>query len=296
MFTILFRNLKEAGLGITRNLAMAISAASAVSITLILIGAVSLLSFNLAHMTNHIQQNVEMLVKIDNTATDVSIDYLEEEINKIDGIISITFSSKDEELEKFIDSYGDSYEIYRGANNPMRNAFYVRVENGDLLKDISDEIVDLQYVEDTNYGGLNTVSMINAMNAINSGGLIVAMFFVLLAGFLIYNTIKIAINGRKTEISIMRSVGATNGYIRRPFVFEGMIIGFIGSIIPILLIVFGYRYVYIMMDGYIFTSILSLAPPVPMVFQISLILVTIGMLVGFFGSVVSVTKHLKQGR
>lgn len=296
MFRDLGRNFKEAFQGVTRHLPMAISAASAVSITLILIGVVMLLSNNITHITGNIQQNVEIMVKLDNTATEVSIDFLKKQISDIPHVAEVHFSTKDAELERFIADYGDSYAIYRGANNPMKNAFYVRVEKGEMLEEVAKTIKTLQYVEETNYGGVNTVTMIKAMDSINNGGYIIAIIFSLLAIFLINNTIKITIHGRSKEITIMRHVGATNGYIRRPFVIEGIFIGILGSLVPILLVIFGYRYIYIALNGYLFTAILALAPTVPLVFEISAILLLIGIVVGFLGSYISVTKYLRFKR
>lgn len=296
MFRNLGRNFREAFFGITRHFAMAVSSASAVSITLILIGVVMLVSANITNITGNIERNVEILVKIDNTAMEVSMEYLEKQIKATEHVVEVRYSSKDAELERFIESYGDNYAVYRGANNPLRNAYYVRVDNGDLLEEVANKIKQFQYVEDTNYGGVNTVTMVKTMNSINSGGFIASLAFSLLAVFLINNTIKITIHGRSQEISIMRHVGATNGYIRRPFVIEGIFIGILGSIFPILLVIFGYRFLYIEMNGYLFTSLLALAPTVPLVFKISGILLGIGVIVGLLGSYFSVTRYLHYKR
>jgi len=296
MFNNIARHFREAFHGITRHFTMALSSASAVSITLVLIGTVMLVSANISHITRNIEQNVEIMVKIDNSAPQVAIDYLEGQIKSVEGVLSTTFSSKDNELEKFITSYGDSYAIYRGANNPMRNAFYVKVEKGVYLQEISDRIKSFQYVEETNYGGINTVSMVTTMNAINMGGFIAAGIFSLLAIFLINNTIKITIYGRNKEITIMRHVGATNNFIRIPFVIEGIFIGILGSVFPIIIVILGYRYLFDVLKGHLFTNLLAMAPVMPLIMQISATLLGIGCIVGLLGSFISVTRYLRFKR
>ena len=275
---------------------MAFSSASAVSITLVLIGMVILVSANLSHITRNIEQNVEILVKIDNSATEVSIDYLQDEIKKIPDVLNVRFSSKDAELERFIESYGENYAVYRGANNPMRNALYVKVEKGEMLEEVAKKIKAMQFVEATNYGGINTVKMVKTMESINIGVYGAAAIFSLLAIFLINNTIKITIYGRNKEISIMRHVGATNNFIRTPFVIEGVFIGILGCVFPILIIVFGYQYLYGVMNGHLLIDMLEMAPTWPLAGQISLSLLAIGSFVGLVGSFVSVSRYLRFKR
>jgi len=296
MFSNITRHFREAFYGITRHFAMAFSSASAVSITLILIGVVMLISANITNITRNIEQNVEIFVKLDNDAQQVNIDYLANEIKNMDGVLAVNYSSKDDELEKFIASYGQEYAIYRGANNPMHNAFYVKVEKGDTLELITKQIKELQFIEDAKFGGVNTVTMVKTMNSINLGAYIAAGIFSLLAIFLINNTIKITIYGRNREIAIMRHVGATNNFIRTPFMIEGIFIGVLGSVLPIAVIVFGYNYLYQIMGGHIMTNLLSLAPVMPAVKDISLYLLAIGCAVGLIGSFISVSRYLRFRR
>ena len=121
--------------------------------------------------------------------------------------------------------------------------------------------------------------------------LIVGLFFT--AMFLISNTIKITIFARRREIEIMRLVGATNGFIRWPFFLEGLLLGVLGSIIPIGIVIFAYRYVYAWALPQIQGSFIELLPLNPFVFQVSTILLLIGALIGVWGSLMSVRKFLK---
>jgi Cell division protein len=122
-------------------------------------------------------------------------------------------------------------------------------------------------------------------------GVVIAL--ILVTAFLISNTIKLTIFSRKSEIEIMRLVGASNIAIKLPFLVEGLIIGVVGSIIPICISIYGYVILYSKMNGYIFSSMLVMIEPYNFVFYVSLILLGIGALVGMYGSVKAVRKYLK---
>ena len=115
---------------------------------------------------------------------------------------------------------------------------------------------------------------------------------ILVTAFLISNTIKITISSRQTEIGIMRLIGASNINIKIPFIIEGLLLGALGSIIPIILTVVGYRTVYENFGGQLFSPFIKLIPPVPFVYTISLLLLVIGVIVGMIGSWRAVRKYL----
>ena len=136
----------------------------------------------------------------------------------------------------------------------------------------------------------------NVLDRVRFGVVILVVSLSALAIFLISNTIKLTIQARVKEIAIMRQVGATNGYIRAPFVIEGMIIGALGALIPIFVTIFGYIWIYQETGGFFLTRMFSLMPPHPTVLYIALILLGIGVFVGLIGSFMSVTKYLRWKR
>src|SRR5699024_4840172 len=124
-------------------------------------------------------------------------------------------------------------------------------------------------------------------------GIVLITALVLTAVFLISNTIKITIIARSTEISIQKLVGATNGFIRWPFFVEGLLLGVLGSILPIVLILFGYHYVYNNVANEINIAFVELLPFSPFAWQLAAIVLLIGATIGVWGSVMSVRKFLK---
>ncbi len=291
------RHLKSALLSIVRQLAMSLSSASAVMVTLTLFAGFLLIAGNIEQFTRNIEDDFRIHVVLkEEIVEEGDIQSVQETLTALDNVHKVTFSPKDEELEMFIFERGKEFEIYRGEQNPLYHAFFVSVRNADLIESVTQNILKVDGVEEAVYGGDSVSKMIDILNTVRSGGSIFLVLLSLLALFLISNTIKMTIHARRREISIMRNVGATNLFIKAPFMIEGMIIGFIGSIIPCLLTFFGYRYVFTITGGKLVTSLLSLRPAVPFAIQVCFILLASGMLVGLLGSFYAVTKYLKWKR
>ena len=287
------RHIKEGFVGVYRHAAMSVSSCFAVTVTLILIGLFLIISSNLQQITIGVEGDLQISVLVDH-AYDI-----QKQIETIEGIESIEFSTKDQELEYFLSLYGEEErELYMpdGADNPMPNTFYVKVKQGNLIESIDEKISLIEGVSETNYGGDSIILLVDILEGLRLGGLILVVGITLLSIFLVHNTIKLAISARKREISIMRNVGARNGYIRAPFLVEGLIIGFVGSIIPCILIFFGYYYIYDATGGQIMTRIFKLIEPTPFCYFVMLILIGIGMVVGFIGSAISVSRFLRWKR
>lgn len=297
----LFRPFKEGFTGVFRHLAMSLSSASAVMITLSLVAVFAVMSANINQITRNIEQSVEIKVQVDYAyeAND-QVQTIQSEIQQIPGVLSVTFSSKDEELDALIESWGEDgylYEEFRGEENPLHMAFLVQAVDGTYVERIANTINQtIEGVYRVSYGGPATVSLLRIVEAVRNVGYLFSVALGLLAVFLIANTIQLTINSRQREISIMRAVGATNNFIRAPFMVEGMLIGIIGAIVPVIVSAVGYHYLYKSLGGVIFTQMFPMAPTWPLMGNISLLLVGIGALVGLVGSFISVTRHLRFTR
>lgn len=295
----IIRPIKEGFIGIIRHLAMSVSSIMAVMVTLFLVSLFLILTVNLQQITDSVQSKVQIHVQILNEVDLIGIGELKREILDIPGVVAVDYSDKDDELNHFIESYGEEgkiFEMYRGEKNPLRNAFIIEVSEGDLIDQVSLKVKALDGIESVNYGGLNALKLIEILNSITDSGLILVLVLGLLAIFLITNTIKMSIHSRIQEIQIMRTIGATNGFIRAPFMVEGILIGFIGALIPVGLSIFGYRYIYESMNGVLLTNIFVLRPVFPFVFQLSYLLVLLGVSVGLVGSFISVSRYLRTVR
>ena len=298
MFRKIGRSFKEAFWGITHHVAMVISKANAVTITLVLVSVLSLLIANISQITYDVEDDIQLYVKIENEVLDEDIQSIQNKISRIAGVEEIEYSDADNELDIFIAAYGEAgkiYEIYR-QDNPLSRVFIIKVANGYSLAELSTQISTVEGIQSVDFGGATVEDFVKLLNGIREVGTIFVIALALLAIFLIYNTIKITINSRKEEIGIMRLVGATNSYIRSPLVLEGMFIGVLGSIIPILLTIFGYNYIYTSLNGQLVSGILKLIDVFPFTLWVSLLVLVAGVTVGVIGSYISATIYLRYKR
>ena len=298
MFRKIGRSFKEAFWGITHHVAMVISTANAVTITLVLVSVLSLLIANISQITYDVEDDIQLYVKIENEVLDEDIQSIQNKISRIAGVEEIEYSDADNELDRFIAAYGEAgkiYEIYR-QDNPLSRVFIIKVANGYSLAELSTQISTVEGIQSVDFGGATVEDFVKLLNGIREVGTIFVIALALLAIFLIYNTIKITINSRKEEIGIMRLVGATNSYIRSPLVLEGMFIGVLGSIIPILLTIFGYNYIYTSLNGQLVSGILKLIDVFPFTLWVSLLVLVAGVTVGVIGSYISAMIYLRYKR
>ena len=298
MFRKIGRSFKEAFWGITHHVAMVISTANAVTITLVLVSVLSLLIANISQITYDVEDDIQLYVKIENEVLDEDIQSIQNKISRIAGVEEIEYSDADNELDRFIAAYGEAgkiYEIYR-QDNPLSRVFIIKVANGYSLAELSTQISTVEGIQSVDFGGATVEDFVKLLNGIREVGTIFVIALALLAIFLIYNTIKITINSRKEEIGIMRLVGATNSYIRSPLVLEGMFIGVLGSIITILLTIFGYNYIYTSLNGQLVSGILKLIDVFPFTLWVSLLVLVAGVTVGVIGSYISATIYLRYKR
>lgn len=291
---LILRPIREGFKGVFRHFGMSLSAISAVTVTLIILGVFLLFYDNVNAITSRIEESVQIYVKIDRDAEGQSVQQ-EEQISKIAGISSIEFISKHSEIENWINQ-GLEYSQYVGDNNPLLDAFTVTVDEGADIVKIASQIQEFSWTNEVSYGGEDTVVMIDILNGSRLIGFTFVGSLTLLAVFLISNTIKMSIHSRSTEIGIMRIVGATNGFIRTPFIVEGIIIGLFGSIVPILIVVIGYTRLYNVLDGRLVVEMFRLVEPNLVIYNVSLLIVGIAMLVGVIGSFISVGRFLRWKR
>lgn len=290
------RHFISAIVSLFRNFAMTFSALFAVTVTLVMLSGFILLIGNVNNLTDNIQQDLKIHVVLEQEVTSQEdIDHVQAVIEHISGVSEVTFSNKDQELQFMIEERGEELKMYEN-DNPLSHAFYVKVEDGEQIAQVSRAIATLDEIKDCEYGGNSVHRLVKTLNYIKYGGLAFLGLLGLLVIFLIQSTIKITIESRGVEISIMRQVGAANWYIKIPFLIEGMLIGAIGSIIPCLFSYYGYQFVLEATGGYLISSIFEMVPLFPFVNYVNALLLLIGVTVGLIGSLISTHKYLKFKR
>lgn len=290
-------HLKSAVHGLIRHSATAFSAISAVTVTLILMSLFMLLTGNIGSFTRNIEEDFKIRVSIDSLVTGEQIAPLQATVQQIEGVKAVSYSTKDQELAKLQEENETIFGMYEsGEANPMRDVFIVETFEPEQIETVTAALSEVEGIDKAEYGGDGVTVMIQFFESIRNGGFIFVVALSLLAIFLISNTIRMTIYARKTEIGIMRNVGAGNWFIRIPFLIEGMVIGFVGSILPVLLTYFGYSYLYDTLHGQFLSSMFIMREVNPFVIGICLILAGCGIIVGIIGSFMAVSKYLRWRR
>jgi len=289
------RHIREGTKNIVRNGWMTFASVSAVTITLLILGVFLLLAMNINHFVQVIENQVEITVELDLTTEDNQIGAIEKEIKNIDGVKSVEFISKEDGLEQLKGKFGDDAYLLEGLEeeNPLNDVFIVKVFEPEYLESVSTQIGDINLVTYVDYGKSTVDKLLEWTTWIRNIGLVFIVGLAFTAMFLISNTIKITIFARRKEIEIMKLVGATNWFIRWPFFVEGFLLGILGSIMPILLLIFGYKYLLDLLNTSLASSFLDLLPLYPLSYQISILLLAIGAFIGVWGSMMSVRRFLK---
>jgi cell division transport system permease protein len=295
-FRILFKNIGESFKGVFRNFSLSLASISCITITLIMVGFSILLSYNVNNFTTEIEKDLTIVVFLDRDITETEIESLETRIKTLDNVLSVTFQSKEEtkkEMQEESEVFQSIMSQYTEETNPLQDSFLVKVSDINGMGDTADEIKKLDKIALVKYGEGSVEELVKIFDIVQRISYIAVIALVLVTVFLVSNTIKITIQSRRREIEIRRLVGASNSFIRRPFFFEGIILGFLGSILPIVVCCYGYIYLYDKLGGKLFTPIITLMKPNSVIYIVLLALLCIGVVVGAFGSYRAVRKYLK---
>lgn len=289
------RHMKESLRNLARNGWMTFASVSAVTVTLMLVGVFFVIMMNLNKVATDIENDVEIRVHIDIAATEEDQKTLQENIKKLPEVNTVTFSPKEKELDNLIASLGDEGEAFKlfEQDNPLYDVFVVKTKNPEQIESAAKKIEKFDFASKVKYGQDDIEKLFSFIDTSRNVGLILIVGLLFTAMFLISNTIKITIVARRREIEIMRLVGATNSFIRWPFFLEGLMLGVLGAVLPIVLIsvLYSYSYDYITakLDGH-FIQILEMNP---FMFQVAGLLILMGAFIGIWGSMMSVRKFLK---
>lgn len=290
------RHLRESFKSLSRNSWMTFASISAVTVTLLLVGVFAVIMMNLNKVATDLENDVEIRVLIDIMEDDEQTVKAEAEliaqIENLPEVAEVVYSPKEEELDDLIKDFGDELSLFE-QNNPLHNVIYVKAANPQQTANVAKQIEKLDHTYEVLYGEGKVEKLFSFLNISRNIGLILIFGLLFTAMFLISNTIRITIIARKDEIEIMKLVGATNSFVRVPFVLEGMWIGLLGSIIPITVVSVIYYNLYNTLAPRIQGNLLELLEVTPLLYQVSALLVGLGLLIGIWGSFMSVRKFLK---
>lgn len=291
---VFLRSFREAFKSVFRNFSLSIASVTCTAITLVLVSIAILVSYNVNNVTKKLENEMTIVVYLEREASQEQALALKDEFEKIKNVEKVTFKSKDEwkfEMENYSTTLNNTLSYL--SENPLLDSYIVKVKDVKYLRKTADKIRKFEIVRTAEYGEGTVDRIVSIFETTKKITLVIVAALVLVTAFLINNTIKLTIFSRRSEIEIMRLVGTSNYAIKLPFIFEGLFLGIIGAIIPVIVTIYGYIIAYSRLDGHLFSKMISLVKPFGFVLYVSGILIIIGAIVGVIGSYKAVRKYLK---
>lgn len=296
LFRMLGRSIRDAFKSVIRNFSLSLASISCITITLIIVAIAIIASFNVQNFTEAIEKDLTIVVFLEQDVDKSDIQDIKKDLKSMNNIEKYVFKSKTEvkeQMQQESEVFNAVLSNWDDEESPLKDTFQVKVKDVTKIGKTAAQIKKIEKVSVVRYGEGMVEKLVNAFESIQkvTYGIVIAL--VIVTVFLIINTIKLTISARKREISIMRLVGASNFTIKTPFIVEGMVLGALGSIVPILITIYGYVTFYNHFNGYLYSELIKLIKPEPFIYSTSLIILVIGIIVGTVGSASAVKKYLK---
>ena len=287
-----FRHIRDGFRNLFRNGLMTLVSIFTMTLTLIMIGSFVLIWTNINEATRNIEQTFQVRVLIDRIATEEEEATLKTQIQGLEHVTDVVYRSKDEELEHYKKTITSDFDVIEGDKNPLNNVYVVSVDKGENLDKVAQDIRKLAKVEAANYGSTDVETILGNINAVRLVLAVLASIFVVFAVLLVSNTIRLTILARRTEIEIMRLVGATKRYIRAPFKYEGAYIGLISGLLAFGALYGIYEGAHSYLPGFLGLANLQLVDTMPIMAYVGAGLLVIGIVLGRLGAGRSIRRFL----
>jgi cell division transport system permease protein len=279
------------------NRMMSLASVAVLMACLIIIGIGAMAYFNINSLLNIVESQNIVMVYVTDEADDLATSQLKLSIESMDNVASCEFVPKEDAFQHQVELMGGDSALFDGfETSPLPDAYKVTVKDLSKFSETVAAIEALDNVYSVRENSDLATKLVSIRRAVTivSAGLVLMLFLVAL--FIISNTIRITMFSRKLEINIMKAVGATNSFIRWPFMVEGVLLGIISSVVSILLLWGLYELII-----YAFSSVITLlgfsfVPFLSYVWYIFAVFLIIGIVTGSFGSMVSMSKYLKEQR
>lgn len=294
----ILNNFKEAAQGIWRNKGMGALSIISITAVLVLFGTVLLLVLNMTNLVNEAGNKVDrVVVYLYSEANEEDINNILTSAESTGHVEEVFFTSEEQALENFKESLGlegdDEYFLDLLDEYPLPRSLSLKIDDLNSADSVAGAVKDMRGVELVEYPNEVIGKIIQMNDWIKIlGGAIVGILLII-AIVLIHNTIKATLSNREREIHIMRYLGASNGYIRRPFLMEGIFFGLIASILAVVIVYYSYLFIFERMEQKLQVMVgMNIIPPEGVIFDVAIIFACIGIGIGFLGSSLSIKRFL----
>ena len=285
--------IRETYKSIRRNGFMSFASVSTVTVSLLVLGLFLLIFLNTNNLTKYLESQVQVTVYMQDSATAKDLETMGANLKKLDGVVSVKQVSKAEALQRFKERLGEQQNLLSalGTDNPFPNSFEVQVDVPSRIKDITPAIHEMPKVETARFGQEVVEHLFSLTRILRFGGIVLVLFLSLATLFIISNTIRLTVFARRKEVTIMKYVGATDWFIRWPFLMEGMTLGFWGAVFSGFFITI----IYSMLLGRIYATLafFPLLPTWPTMLYVDIFILIVGTGIGALGSYISLRKFLR---
>ena len=285
--------IKETYKSIRRNGFMSFASISTVAVSLLVLGMFLMIFLNTNNLAQYLENQVQISVYMQDSATDKELASVKDKLTKMPGVVKVTQVNKQQALERFKKRLGDQEQLLNslGKENPFPNSFEVQVDNPDRIKVLTPQIGQLPKVETAKFGQEVVEHLFQLTKILRLGGIVLVVFLAMATLFIISNTIRLTVFARRKEGIIMKYVGATDWFIRWPFLLEGMTLGFFGAVVAFVLI--NSIYASLLDRIHATLAFLPLLPTSPLLLYVDLFLLAAGTGIGALGSYISLRKFLR---
>lgn len=284
---------KEALKSMKRNGLMTLASISTVALSLFMLGVFLCGVINLNNMASSLENQVQLSIYLKDGLTTDQIMAVGKQIKAIPNLKHLEFVNKEQAMKEFKARLGDQQQLVNalGDVNPLPNSYVLTFDNPSDVKATTKLATTFQGVESTHYGQDIVEELFRITQVIRIGGIVLIAFLAAATLFIISNTIRLTVFARRKEIAIMKYVGATNGFIRWPFLIEGMLLGLVGAIIAVLCV--GEFYHFITMEVSESLAFFPLVPMFPFFYDVAIYILVGGIIVGAIGSTISLKQYMK---
>ena len=286
----------QARKNIIRNGLMSVASLFTIVSCLVILGLFMVISMNLGVITDQIKDQCEIQVFLDMGTNDERVSLIQNQIAGMDNIKSVELYTKEQMLEEvkvtMFDGKEELIANFTGDDNPFSDSFKIVLNDINFSGETAEEIAKIENVESVTNKQNVVNSVVTLSRNIRNFTIVLMALLLLVAIVIISNTVRLTVFNRRKEIGIMKYIGATDRFIRIPFIFEGVVIGFAGAVISFLLMLFGYSMLLAYLNNIGF-QLFTLVEVKTVSLWMAIVFLLAGCLIGMTGSMVSIKKHLR---